>query len=125
MLLVKTYVDRSAIDGCGVFTAEDIPAGTLVWKFNSAIDIEITAPELESLPPPAREVAMRHSFINEDGRMILARDNGVFFNHSDDPNTDICADGNVAARDIRAGEELTEDYRRLPPGACRSFLDAP
>jgi hypothetical protein len=123
MLTVRTYIAASPIHGMGVFAAEPIPAGRLVWEPNPAIDIEITPAQLETLPVPSREVALAHSFIDEEGRMILSRDNAVFFNHADAPNTVVSPEGNRAARDIAAGEELTEDYRLLGPGACRSFLD--
>lgn len=122
MLLVNTFVATSQIDGAGLFAAEDIQAGSVVWEFNPIIDVEITEAQLAALPPAARERALRHSFVSEDGRIILSRDNAVFFNHSDNPNTRAGSDGNVALRDISAGEELTEDYRVFPRGACSEFL---
>jgi uncharacterized protein len=125
MLIVRTFVAPSKIHGLGVHAAEDIAAGTLVWEQNPIIDIEITTDQLATLPECAREVALQHSFVDEAGRTILARDNGVFFNHSETPNTIASRTGNVAARDISVGEELTENYRVLGHGACRSFLDMP
>lgn len=123
MLVVKTYVAQSRLHGCGVFAAEPIAAGAVVWEPHPVIDCEITPEELKTLPAVARELAISHSFIDENGRIILSRDNAVFFNHSDEPNTRHEGDKNIAARDIAVGEELTEDYRDFPPGACRSFLD--
>jgi SET domain-containing protein len=123
MLLIRTFIAPSSIHGCGVFAAEPVHAGTLVWEFNEVIDLEITADQIAQLPLAARETALARSFVNEDGRLILARDNGVFFNHSDAPNTDAGPEGNRANRDIVVGEELTEDYRRLGLGGCRTFLD--
>ncbi len=123
MLIVRTYVALSKIQGSGVFAAEPIAAGAVVWTPNEIIDQEITREQLLSLPPAAQETVLAHSFIAPDGRMILARDNGVFFNHADSPNTRHYGEKNVAARDIAVGEELTEDYRDFPQGACRSFLD--
>lgn len=123
MLIVKTYVGPSPIHGTGLFAAEPVKAGTRVWVLNDVIDVEITQEDLESLPATAREIALIRSFVNDDGRLILSRDNAVFFNHSDDPNTLTCLEGNVAIRDIAVGEELTEDYRNFPHGACRKFLE--
>ncbi len=122
MLIIKTYVAPSSIHGMGVFAAEPVCAGNFVWVFDPIIDIEITEAQLQDLPDAAREVALAHSFINEDGRMILSRDNAVFFNHSDEPNTLAGPDGNEALRDIAIGEELTESYRGFPAGACSAFL---
>ena len=123
MLIVKTYVAPSSIHGIGVFAAEPVKTGTRVWVLDPIIDVEITQEQIAGLPEPAREVALAHSFVNDDGRIILSRDNAVFFNHSDAPNTLATPEGNVALRDIAAGEELTESYRGFPPGACRNFLD--
>lgn len=123
MLIIRTFVGPSAIHGLGVFAAEPVRAGTRLWVLDSIIDVEITQEQIAALPAPAREVALAHSFVNDDGRMILSRDNAVFFNHSDEPNTLAELEGNVALRDIAAGEELTESYRHFPPGACREFLD--
>lgn len=122
MLIVRTYIGPSAIHGIGLFLAEPVKAGQRVWEFNPIIDIEITPEQLACLPPGARETAEAHSYIERDGRMILARDNGVFFNHSDDPNTVCDALGNRALRDLPAGTELTESYRGFPRGACNEFL---
>lgn len=123
MLTIRTYVGPSFIHGMGVFAAEPVRAGTRVWVLDPTIDVEITPEQIAALPDPAREVALAHSFVNEDGRMILSRDNAVFFNHSAEPNTLAEPEGNVALRDIAVGEELTEDYRNFLPGACRDFLD--
>ena len=40
-------------------------------------------------------------------------DNEKYINHSDDPNCVFTADGNkaIAARDIKAGEEITQNYK--------------
>ena len=35
----------------------------------------------------------------------------AYMNHADDPNYDVHSD--LAVRDIAAGEEITEDYRRI------------
>jgi SET domain-containing protein len=123
VLIVRTYVDRSPLHGCGVFAADPIAAGATVWQPSPVIDLEITREELASLPLAVQETVLAHSFMAPDDRMILARDNGVFFNHSNYPNTHHVGENNVAVRDIAAGEELTEDYRDFPPGACRAFLD--
>jgi SET domain-containing protein len=122
MLLVRTYVARSNIHGCGVFAAEPISMGNPVWEFNAIIDTEITDEQIARLPVIARESVLTHSFINGDGRMILSRDNAIFFNHSTEPNTKNIDGINTALRDIAVGEELTEDYRHFPIGACSEFL---
>ena len=39
MLLVRTYLDRSAIHGIGLFAAERIPKGTVLWRLEPSIDL--------------------------------------------------------------------------------------
>jgi uncharacterized protein len=123
MLIVRTYVAPSSIHGLGVFVSEPLKKGTPVWIFNPVIDQEITAKELAALPDAVRDIVLSRSFVTEDGSTILSRDNGVFLNHSENPTISDDADGSVALRDLAEGEELTEDYRLLSPGACRAFLD--
>ena len=47
MLLVKTYLDKSPIAGIGLFAAEPIAAGTLVWKL-SDVDVVIHQRDLDA-----------------------------------------------------------------------------
>lgn len=122
MMLVKTYVGPSTIHGAGLFASEPIPAGTKVWECNPIIDIPITRIEIDQLPEPARGIAIARSFIDYDGVMILSRDNAVFFNHSDTPNTIATNEGNFALRDIDSDEELTESYHSFGDGGCKEFL---
>lgn len=122
MLVVRTFVGPSEIHGTGLFAAEPIKKGEAIWIFNPLIDLEITMEEIETLPEEARRVALAHTYMEDDGRLILSRDNAVFFNHSEAANTSSGGALNVALRDIAAGEELTEDYRRFRPAACNAFL---
>lgn len=124
MLLVRTRIGPSAIQGTGLFAAEDIAAGTMVWRPNPIIDREITAADVAALPDVARDFVQHHTFVDEEGKMILSSDSAIYFNHSDEPNTGTSPAGNVALRDIRAGEELTENYRNLGPGFCKAFLES-
>jgi len=123
MMLVKTYVAESLLHGSGLFSGERIAAGTKVWERNDIIDIVIDQNQIASLPEVARQAAISHSFVDHDGKMILSRDNAVFFNHSDEPNTIATPEGNFAVRDINEGEELTESYRSFGDGGCKDFLN--
>lgn len=125
MLVVKTYVAPSRIHGLGVFAAQPLKAGTLVWVFDPVIDQVITRDQLAALPDAVRDIALSRSFISECGQTILSRDNGVFLNHSERPNIAGESSKAFALRDIAMNEELTEDYRHLAIGACRAFLDDP
>ena len=113
MLLVRTYVAQSAIEGVGVFAAEPIARGTPVWRLEPTLDRLIPVETWRNAAPVLKELLDRYAYPSADhpGHIVYDFDNGRFMNHADQPNTDFSADvGGVAARDIVAGEELTCDY---------------
>jgi SET domain-containing protein len=115
MLLVKTYLDRSAIHGIGLFAAERIAKGTVVWRRSPVIDVLLRAEEIAALHPAAREQIEKYTYLDRLlGKFVLCGDDARFFNHSDAPNCldypDPAGGTTVAARDIEPGEELTSDY---------------
>lgn len=113
MMLVPTYVKGSAIHGVGVFAAEPIAAGTLIWEMNELFDRRILATAIDTLPPMAQQTIRTYGYPSKayPGEWILEYDNGRFMNHSSTPNTDFSGDfKGYAITDIAAGEELTSDY---------------
>jgi len=105
----------SAIHGIGVFALRDIPAGTkVIWEYDTIETVTLTEAELNELPEPIkREILSRTIFIKGEPLCFLdpncVTNYRSYMNHSGTPNTD----GIYALRDIRAGEELTEDYRTM------------
>ncbi|OGJ64288.1 hypothetical protein A3C37_05415 [Candidatus Peribacteria bacterium RIFCSPHIGHO2_02_FULL_53_20] len=114
MLLCKTILEKSPIHGIGVFAACDIPKGTVIWEFTDGFDQEISAGLIEGLPAPARDCILKYAYRKPDSDLYVhCADDTRFFNHSENPTiTSTSVDGpDIAACDIRAGEELTIDYR--------------
>jgi SET domain-containing protein len=118
MMLVKTYVAPSGIEGVGVFAGETIPKGETIWRFDPRFDRTLTNEELEALPDGVRSFLEKYSYPHhaEPGVIVLELDNGRFMNHSTEPNTDFSQmDFGYALRDIKAGDELTCDYVEFDP----------
>jgi hypothetical protein len=118
MLMVKTRLGPSEIAGIGLFADQDIPEGTVTWKFFAGYDLLLTGDEIGRLPEPARTSLLDHSYRDPaSGLYVLCIDNARFMNHAAAPNTaGVHAGGSIegydiATRDVRKGEELTCDYR--------------
>lgn len=119
MLLVRTFVAASPIHGIGLYAAEPIRRGTLVWRFEPGLDQIIPPDVVQRSPDCAREYLLRYGYFSPQvpGGLVLPFDNTKFMNHSGDPNTDNTTELTYARRDIAAGEELTCDYREF----CTDF----
>jgi hypothetical protein len=112
MFLIPTYLAPSRIQGIGVFAAGDIPKGQLIWRFDPAVDWEFTAEELGRMPEPFQSRLKIYCYLNHRGTYWLCGDNARYVNHSEESNCDDTGGAvTVARRDIKAGEELTSDYR--------------
>ncbi len=113
MMLVRSHVAQSPIEGLGVYAAEFIPAGTLIWKLNPDFIATFSRSNLGDLPAHIQEFVEKYSFPDFDNTDLLyvELDNGRFMNHSEAPNTDFTAfSEGYATRDIAEGEEITCNY---------------
>jgi uncharacterized protein len=114
MLLVKTYLAPSRIHGIGLFAAEDIAEGTLMWRLDTAIDTLLTDDELDALPVAVQEFLGTYIYrLPGLSSWILDGDHARHFNHSRNPAMGKRDNPfeSYALRDISRGEELTCDYR--------------
>lgn len=110
MLLVASYLAPSTIHGIGVFAANFIPANTIIWEFNAAVDWRMTADDVAAFPEPYRSAFTAYIYVDDEGYYVLCGDNARYFNHSATPNCDDAGAYTRTLRDIQAGEELTCDY---------------
>jgi uncharacterized protein len=128
MLLISTYLAPSSIEGIGVFAAEPIARGRLIWNLNPKFDVFVHPHEMEELPPHMQDFVARYSYphLEMPGVIILDSDNGRFMNHCMEPNTDFrIFDRGYALADIAVGEELTCNYHEFDPGFTGFFTVAP
>lgn len=119
MMLIRTYLATSEIQGLGVFAGEFVPAGRELWVLNPKFDIFISVSELEGLPAHMQDFVARYSYphLEMPGRVrVVDCDDGKFMNHSERPNTDFRVfDKGYALTDIACGDEITCDYFEFDP----------
>jgi len=117
------YEVKESPYGFGLFAGEFVAKGTLIWKYDSGVNVrtyknldDINV-RLAELSVEEQEFFMSHVYLF-DGVMNEILDDGKMWNHSESPNTgsgsgdDPNADwySSYAIRDIQAGEELFDDY---------------
>lgn len=119
MLLIPTYAAASAIQGVGLFAAEAVAAGQLIWRFDPLFDRIVPEADFALMPATARAFIERYGYITPQipGGWVVPLDNTRFINHSSDPNTDNTRPETYACRAIAAGEEITCDYSEF----CEDF----
>lgn len=121
MLLVRTYLDKSPIHGLGVFAGEFIRKDTKIWRFVEGYDRCYSPEQFARLPKPARDFLKNYAY-RVDGEILFTVDHDHYINHSEKPNTYLKSGYTVASRDIRKGEEITNDYREFDAALCAAFL---
>ncbi len=128
MLLVKTKLSPSTIEGLGLFAAEPIVKGTMIWKYDDQLDRRMREQDREALPLIGQAFIDHFAYKNpRSGMYVLCGDDARFYNHCDSPNTKTTVDDETgeyidcATRDIREGEEITCDYRVMEGTAVPVF----
>ena len=122
MLMVKTKIKSSEINGIGLFADQFIPKGSVVWRFNPRFDIYFDSIDVEKMNKLQKDLIIYYAYFSKkSGKYVYCIDNNRFTNHSSNPNTaedpekfendkEICT---VAIREIQMGEEITIDYRAI------------
>jgi len=113
MLFVRTKLSPSSIEGIGLFAAEQIGVGQTIWAFTPGLDSTFPLNSITSLAPVLQSFLNKYCSIDRERELlIIYADDARFINHSYHPNT--CLDEKtgslVAAQDINADEEITENY---------------
>lgn len=107
--------------GVGVVAIRDIPRGTLITDCDLYRDVNqtlyvMTPVEFERVLPEIRRLILDRTMFKQAEFISFYTPNAIadlqsFMNHSDGANSK----DRVALRDIKAGEEITEDYRTMVP----------
>jgi len=118
--VVWATIQPSKIDGVGVFAIRDIKKGTQItdYSIHNITDvgiIRLTEEEMNSVVPEVRKLILDRSCFQEGQKNLYFVCPNMeicltsFMNHAVDANSD----GKFALRDIKKGEEITENYSTL------------
>ncbi len=115
MIHIKYKLDKSVNHGIGLFSGEDLKTGQLIYTASPLLDVNITQEQFDSLSDREREEIKWWGFkLTDEGIWHVDFDVSKFINHSyeatvtqDTKHKDAYL---VATRDIKAGEELTQNY---------------
>lgn len=119
MLRVKTKLRQSKIHGIGVFADQFIPKGTVTWEYDPKYDVCFTKKEIHGLPEPGKGVLLFYCYYDKKlNRYILCADHLRHINHAKQKKLENIVSTprrDIAARDIKKGEELICDYNKFDP----------
>ncbi len=132
MLIVPTSIKQSSVAGLGLFADSYISKGTVIWKFNSVVDILYTPEEVKNMSEDVRNIIMHFAFLSKvSGVYVLPIDNDRFMNHSLNNNIDsVFVEGEkellgIANRGIEVGEEILANYTTFDANdavSCDEYL---
>src|ERR1700747_2237517 len=91
MNLVKTYIDKDNFGGIGLFAAEFIPKGTLIWKFG-ATDKKWDSAGFSYIINHSKTTQTEKDYLlrytsDKNGIVYFYGDDAKYCNHSNTPNT--------------------------------------
>lgn len=111
--IVCVRIAPSPIHGVGVFAMRDIKEGEAVELDAIPHAFDVPYERFGELQPHVSELILSHwpQVVNGSHFLYPVTKMSAFLNHSESPNVD--AAGCRALRAIKAGEELTEDYRLI------------
>ncbi|MFH2066472.1 MAG: SET domain-containing protein-lysine N-methyltransferase [Pseudomonadota bacterium] len=115
MLKIDTYLAQSSVHGMGLFAANPIAKGDVIWKYDPLIDqiySKIKFKKLiDSLDPIGLKQILTATYKRNQTYFYLA-DNARFINHTETGYNIFLIDDytEVAIQDIDEGEEILENY---------------
>lgn len=114
MLTKKTEVKPSKY-GLGLFAAEFIQKGDVIWIFDPQLDRIIDSHTFNQLDSITKDFLNTYAYTDEHDRLIICCDAGKYINHSKNNNVldfihPIWGSISTAKRDIMKNEELLCDY---------------
>lgn len=112
--IVKVKLAPSAIHGVGVFAIRDCKKGEKLYTDAVPHVFDVPYSMFNKLRPEIRDILLGNFPLIMDGSHFIypTTKMSAYLNHSDTPNYDAKED--KCLRNIKEGEEITEDYRLIP-----------
>lgn len=113
--IVKVKIAPSEIHGVGLIAIVDIKKGEKLYTDIIPHQLDLPYSYFSFLRSEVRDIILGQFPLIVDGShfMYPAGKLSAYLNHSDTPNYDSKKD--EALRDIKKGEEITEDYKLITP----------
>lgn len=112
---VNTKLASSSIHGVGVFALRDIKKGERMYQNTIPNTFDLPYSKFGKLRKEVKEMLLQFfpfKAVDVDATFWYPVNSmQAYMNHSDKPNYDAIKD--VALKDIKAGDEVTEDYRKI------------
>lgn len=111
--LVKVRIAPSEIHGVGIFAVRDITKGQKLYADMFPQAYRVPYGSFGKLFPEIRQLLLERWPQIVNGSAFMWPDTRIqaYMNHSTKPNYDAIKD--IILKDIKAGEEVTEDYRKI------------
>lgn len=115
MIHISYKLLASELHGVGLFANEDIKSGQLIYTASPLLDLNIPQDQFNGLDQREKDEILWWGFFDQPSQMWhVDFDVSKFINHSYDAT--VTQDQShdeaylIASRDIRSGEELTQNY---------------
>lgn len=112
--IVKIKIAPSPINGVGVFAVRDMKKGEVLNADAIPHAFDLPFKKFKELRSEVKEIILSHwpQVVNGSHFLYPVTKMTAFMNHSDDFNYDGKTDKLV--KDVKVGEEITENYREIP-----------
>ena len=115
MIHVKYRLDKSQKHGVGLFADQDISKDSLIYTPSPLLDVNLTQGQFDSLDDKEKQEIQYWGFFDEPSqKWHVDFDVSHFINHAYDASVTqdpaFTEAHLIAVRDIKKGEELTQNY---------------
>ena len=134
MYIFKILITKSGIEGSGVFANQDIPKGSIVWKFVPDHDLTLSLEDFEKLDSETKAEIRKVAYVSPtSGRWVYPpkSDPARYTNHSEiSNNLSATFDRTISDEpffvtntDVTKGTELTVNYKEFDDSIKQTIPD--